>query len=502
MSSLWIDTSEGINFPCLEEDKKVEVCIIGGGLTGLACAYYLTQAGFSVVLLEKDKIGSKTSGNTTAKITSQHGLFYDYLASTYGLDASKEYLFSQEKAIQDIKEIIEKNNIACDFEIQNNYVYTTKQEEVPLLQKEQKTLEKLSFSSKLEKEIPLPVSSVLAAIMFPNQAQFHPRKYMFSLCNLIKKNGASIYENTKVYDVKKEMDSYLVKTKNYTVSAKYVILATHFPILNIPGFYFLKMYQETSYLIALNAKEPLFPGMYITAKTPTTSFRTAKINGKELLLVGGYNHKTGAGIDNKEAYHTLEKVAKSLYPNAELKYCWNARDCISVDKIPYIGTYSVTTPGLYVATGFKKWGMTNSHVAARILTNLILGKEENEDSIYNSTRFHPIKHQEEVKNIVKQTYTSLVSLPLKKIKTTISDLNPGDGKIVEYEGNKIGIYLDEKGNYHAIKPFCSHLGCTLTFNNLDKTWDCPCHGSRFDCDGHSLYEPSIKDLEMISMEED
>ena len=493
--SLWIQTEKGKSYPKLEEDIAADVCIIGGGMTGIACAYNLVKEGLSVAVLERDKLGSKVSGNTTAKITSQHGLFYDYLVSTYGVDYAGKYLESNEKAIHDIEQNVREEKINCHFEKQSNYVYTTHKKEVDFLKQEQDALQKIGFSSIYsENPIPLPITSILASIEFPNQAQFHPLSYLYGLASAIEKRGGIIYENTLVEDVKQEGDSYLTYTADHVVKSRFVILATHFPILNVPGFYFLKMYQESSYLIAVDPHDTLFEGMYITAKGPVTSYRTATIDGKKLLLVGGSNHKTGHNETIDQSYSNLEKAALDLYPNAEVLYRWNTRDCISVDKIPYIGSFSKMMPNCFVATGFKKWGMTTSHVAASILTDLILGKENPYASIYTSTRFHPLKNHTEVENMLKQTVTSLAIEPLQIPSDTLDSIEVGEGKILELEGKKVGVYRQSQDSYSMVKPNCSHLGCELSFNCIDKTWDCPCHGSRFDFMGNSLYDPSIKPL--------
>lgn len=195
------------------------------------------------------------------------------------------------------------------------------------------------------------------------------------MCNCILNNNGEIYENSKVYDVKKSTDGYDVFTKNNTITSKYVVLATHYPIINAPGFYFLKMYQEASYIIGIETKAPLFNGMYINTKSPVASFRTANYNGKKIVLIGGSEHKVGSGEDLSNCYKNLENMAKSIYPDCNVLFRWQTQDCISLDKIPYIGEFSSMMPNVYVATGFKKWGMSTSDVAAQIICDKILGKE-------------------------------------------------------------------------------------------------------------------------------
>jgi len=347
---------------------------------------------------------------------------------------------------------------------------------------------------KEEQEITIS-KPVLAAIKFPNQAQFNSYKYILALAKLIEKNNGKIYEDSKVVELKKDEEGYIVETEEAKVKAKYVIIASHYPIINFPGFYFMKMYQETSYLMAVETNEALFDGMYINSEEPTISFRTALYNGKRVLIVGGMSHKTGAKIDLSKAYQELEKVAKELYPDSKVLFRWNTEDCITLDKIPYIGEFSNFMPNVYVGTGYKKWGMTSSNVAANIITDKILERENKYEKVFNSKRLKPIKNYEELTNMVKEVGYSLIINRLKNTDEDLKDVKIDEGKIIEIDNKKVGIYKDKEGKIYAVKPYCTHLGCELSWNNLDKTWDCPCHGSRFNYDGKNLYEPALKDLE-------
>lgn len=493
MNSYWTNSVEKHKYGKLEEDIKAQVCIIGGGLTGLTTAYYLSKEGLEVTIVEKSEICSHTSGNTTAKITSQHGIFYKYLIDSVGEEQAKQYLKANEKAIKNIEKIIEEENIECDFEHQDAYVYTQSNQELKKIQDEIKALHSLGFNSEYVEKIEAPIQ-ILGAIKFKNQAQFNPVKYAKGLAEAITKRGGKIYENSKVIDVKSQDGRYKIITENGNViQSKYVVLATHYPIINMPGFYFMKMYQSTSYVIAVDPKEDIFSGMYINSETPTLSLRTTK-NG--LVLFGGMDHKTGAKIDLQDSYINLEQTARRIYPNLEVKYRWNTEDCISLDKIPYIGEFSNLMPNVYVGTGYKKWGMTTSNVAANIITSKILGKKNRYEDVFRATRLKPIKNYEELGNMLKEVGNSLILNKLKNPHEYLKDLGEDEGKILEIENEKIGAYKDKTGKVYLIKPVCTHLGCELSWNNLDKTWDCPCHGSRFTYDGISIYDPSIKDLEV------
>ncbi len=499
MNSLWLKENKIENFSTLDKNIESEICIIGGGIFGISTAYYLSKYGYKVVLVERDKIASKVTGHTTAKITSQHGLIYHYLLNQYGKDFARKYYLANQKAIGNIEKIISTNNIECDFKKQTSNVYTTNTSEIAKIEEEIKALEELDIEARKIEDSPLPFD-IVSGIEFQNQAQFNPIKYISGLVNKIKENKGLIFENTTCYDIKKEGNGYICYTKNNEIKAKYVVIATQYPFINFPGIYFAKMYQSSSYVIGIDAKTKLFDGMYINIQSPIYSFRTAIDDGKEILLLGGLDHKTGENIEYKDSYGLLEEKAKEWYPNCEIKYHWSTRDCITLDKIPYIGEFSNILPNIYVGTGFNKWGMTSSNVAARIITDKITGKENEYEEVFKATRVNPTVNKDEVKNMVSQTAKSLVVERLKgSSKENIENMKQETGQILEIDGEKVGVYKDIEGKVFAIKPVCTHLGCILNWNNADKTWDCPCHGSRFDYTGKNINNPAIKDLEKVDI---
>lgn len=502
MSSYWADSTKNIGkeYSNLSKNLEAEVCIIGGGITGASVAYYLTKEGRNVVLLEKDKVCLKTSGNTTAKITSQHGLFYKYLLESEGFEFAKKYYEANENAIRNIENIVNEENIDCDFEKQqDSYVFTQKEDEVQKIKDEVESVKKIGGNAEFTTKTNLPFS-VQGAMKFQNQAQFNPRKYVLGLLNKIEESGnGSIFEDSKVVDVKKDGDMYKVYTKNNYVRAKFVVLACHYPIINSPGFYFFKMYQSRSHAIAIEADADFFEGMYINSELPTKSFRTIKDGNKRFLVIVGSDYKTGADINYENINNELEKIARDMYPNCKVKYRWSAQDCISLDKIAYIGEFSKFMPNVYVGTGYKKWGMTLSNVAANIICDKIQGRENEYEDIFKATRTEPIKNIKEVENMLKQTTKSLVLEKFEIPITEVEEIKNGEGKIINSNGKKVAVYKDENGKIYAVKPICSHLGCELTWNSLEHTWDCPCHGSRFDVNGKSIETPSINNLERIEL---
>lgn len=500
MSSYWLDSVKNKPiFNKLEENISTDVCVIGAGLFGLTCGYYLTQNGLNVSILDRNNIAEKVSGHTTAKITSQHNLIYKYLIDSVGIKQAKQYLDANQEAISNIKNIIQNENIDCDLETQDSYVYTTDETEIEKIHLENQAVNSLGFNSELVTNTPLPFK-VKSAIKFPNQAQFNPIKYAYGLANKINNNSGKIYTNTLVYDIKQDGENFIVSTQNNTVKSKYVIIASHYPFINAPGYYFLKMYQSTSYVIGVDIGDNVFDGMFINTKSPIFSYRFANYNNKKILLVGGADHKTGSKIDLSNAYSILENEVKKFYPKCNVLYRWNTEDCITLDKIPYIGKFSNLMPNMYIGTGFNKWGMTSSNVAANIITNNILGKINNYEDVFKSTRFHPIKNNEELGNMIKESTNSILLNKFKVPEKDLDSIKNDTGAVLEIDGEKLGIYKDKDGNIFSIKPICTHLGCLLSWNNIDKTWDCPCHGSRFDYTGKNIYNPAIKDLDKIEIE--
>lgn len=559
MNSFWLDSIENKNkFNKLEKDISTDVCIVGAGIFGLTCGYYLTKQGYNIVLLEKEKdIASKTTGHTTAKITRQHNLIYKYLIDSLGESMAKKYLYANQDAIENIYQIINDENIDCDFVRQDSYVYTNNLDELEKIKLENKAVNSLGFKSEFVTSTPLPFN-VLGALRFPNQAEFNPIKYAYGLAKCITSNGSSaidglvnagsvgsvsvgdgivenspggaslnlakgtgeIYTDTLVQNIKKENDEFITSCKDYVVRSKYVILASHYPFIDRLGYYFLKMYQSTSYVIAVDIGDKTFDGMYINSKQPTFSYRFANFSGscgKRLLLVGGADHKTGSKIDLSNAYSILEYEVRKYYPDCKVLYKWNTEDCITLDKIPYIGEFSHFMPNMYIGTGFNKWGMTSSNVAGNIIVDKILGRENEYENVFKATRLHPIKNNVELGNMIKETTNSFV---INKFKVPDADLDViednsvmsgskkagnfeeiknDSGHVLKYNGQTIGIYKDNDGKIFAVNPICTHLGCLLSWNNLDKTWDCPCHGSRFDYKGHQLYNPAIRDLDVIDL---
>ena len=476
MKSIWSKSYNVKEREALNGDKSVEVVVVGGGIAGLLTAYRLKQNGLEVIVIDRSRVLNGNTKNTTAKITIQHDLIYDKLIKEFNEENAKKYADANTKAIKDYKSIIEGNKIECDFEELDAYVYTLDKPDKII--KEHEAAIRLGIESELVDEIELPFK-IQKAIRFKNQAQFNPIKFL----NFIAKD-LEIYENTKAIDIKDN----LVITDRGNITAKHIVVTTHFPIINIPGYYFLRMHQERSYVIALENAQKL-NGMYIDENKDGYSFR----NYKSLLLLGGGDTRTGNSLE-EGSYNKLREYSRFLYPSAKEKYHWSAQDCITSDELPFIGRYSKDIPNVYVATGFKKWGMTTSMVSSEIITDNILGKENIFQEIFSPERFDITAS---IKNFMidgAQTAYNFIAQKINIPKETLENIENGHGGIITFDGDKVGVYKDNAGKAYAVSTKCPHLGCELKWNSDDLSWDCPCHGSRFNYRGSLLDSPSIKDL--------
>ena len=459
MNSYWNEGKEERKYPKLAQDISADVAIIGGGLTGIQTAYLLANRGLKVAVLEKDKLCAGTSGGSTGKITSQHGLLYKYLKDLNGKEFARKYYEANEEAKENIIKIIDKERIECDLERKNAYVFTEVEKEVQNIRQEVEYTKKLDILSEFVSEIDLPID-IYGAIKFENQAQFDPVKYVYGLAKSIIKNGGEIYENSRVLETVEDDGRYNIITKEGNVRAKHLVIATRYPIIRFPGYYFMKMYQSTSYAVLVDTHTDLkLDGYYINSETPVLSFRTVKSGDKTLLLAVGYDYKTGTEIVGNP-FEYLKARIKNMYPEAEVLKMWTAEDCISLDKIPYIGDFSDIMDNCYVATGFNKWGITSSNIGAKIITDKILGKRNEYEDIFESSRLGIIKNKDEVMNMIKEA---------------------GDGIILERIKGKP-------------TPTCTHLGCKLSWNPLEEIWECSCHGSKFTKRGFVIEGPAINDF--------
>ncbi len=430
MESIWQKSVQLPTFPKLNGDISTDVLIIGGGITGILTAYFLKQSGVDCMLVEKHRICSGTTGHTTAKITYQHGLIYHKLLKSGGVETARKYLEANQLAFSKYAELCEKIN--CDYERKDNYIYSLGDR--GLLEQEMDALAKIGYPAWFCEKQPLSFSTA-GAVMFPAQAQFHPLKFIASIAQ-----GLPIYKNTFV----KEMRGNTAVTDCGNITAKTVIVATHFPFLNKHGSYFLKLYQHRSYVLALENAQDV-DGMYVDDNKTGLSFR----NYGNYLLLGGGGHRTGKQGGN---WTELRHFAQQYYPHAKDHCHWAAQDCMSLDEMPYIGRYSSRTAQLFTATGFNKWGMTGAMLSAMLLSDLVQGKRNEYADVFSPSR-----------SILKP------QLFVNGLESVVN--------LLTFTGKR-----------------CPHLGCALHWNAAEHSWDCACHGSRFAEDGRVLNNPANGDI--------
>lgn len=492
MTSIWREKNGGGDAPRqrLAGELQTEVAIIGGGLTGILLAYRLRERGIETCVLEADTVGSGTTGGSTGKVTAQHGLIYAKLIREFGRAKAKEYARLNGAAVEEYAYLVEKEGIECDFTRCSAYVYS--RDGMAALREEADAAKRLGLNAMLADvtKLPFPVDG---ALCFPDQARFDPLAFARGLAVRAEEMGARIFEGTRVTGV----DGMRVLTEQGTVQAKHIAFACHYPIVNIPGYYFLRMSQQRSFAIALSGA-PALSGVYIDQQQGGLSFRSARFRDRDALILAAYDVRSGKNTAGGK-YRELLSIARRFYPDCELIAQWSAQDCRTADDIPYIGRYSAETPNWYVATGFNKWGITNAMVAAERIAARIAGEAEAEDSVYDPARFKLLPSMKNLAGDVGNTIAGLAKEAFSLPEETLSALPRGEGSIVEHGGEKYAVYRDEAGEAHILSSRCPHLGCRLEWNPDDRVWECPCHGSRFSVDGEILSEPTVRGLEREGM---
>ncbi len=484
MESIWSQTTENQARPPLQRDLTTDVVVIGGGLAGILTAYFLKKKNVGVIVLEARQTGDGQTKNTTAKITSQHRLIYDSLLKKFGENKARQYAKANQDAIADYRRIITEQRIDCFFEERPSYLYTQNTLDASKIRREAEAAGRLGIKAEFILQTKLPFA-VAGAVRFSDQAQFHPLAFLQAISKDLQ-----IYEHTNVIKVQ----DHCVFTDRGTVTAKHIVFASHFPFMNRPGYYFMRMYQERSYVLGLK-NAPQLDGMYLGIDANALSFR----NFENMLLIGGGSHRTGCNPTGN-IYPWLREKARTLFPQSTESCHWSAQDCLTLDGIPYIGRFSAAKPYWYVATGFGKWGMTHSMAAAAIISDCICGIHNPCSEVFSPLRCTPSASAKNLLVNLGQTMKGLTKqilpFPAKDMRT----LPQGRGAIVYHHGKKFGAYKDENNTVYLISIRCPHLGCQLEWNPDEKSWDCPCHGSRFDYKGNILDNPAQKDLEKCKNE--
>ena len=492
--SYWIDSTEPTSYPSLASDLEVDVAVVGAGITGLTVAYLLAREGRSVAVLDSKRIVRGVTGYTTAKLTAGHGLVYRDLIDSFGQERARVYAESNQAAIARVRELTSELGIDCDLERASNYVYGESPEEVERILAEVEAAQRLGLPASFVSETPLPYD-VAGAIRLDDQAQFHPRKYLLPLAAAIERAGGRIFEETRALAVD-EGSPCQVRTSRGAVRARDVVLASHIPFLD-RGLFFTKVHPHRSYALAARVDPDRIPdGMFLNAGTPTRSVRSILHDGERLLLVGGDGHKPGEEPHTGQRYKNLEEFARRFDPNADVTHTWSTQDYLSVDKVPYVGQLRRRSRHVFVATGFGKWGMSNGTVAATILADLVLGRENGWLELYDSKRVEARasarKFVSENAHVARHFVGDRVRPPGDR---AAEELRPGEGTVVRRGGRLVAVSRGEDGALTSLSAVCTHLGCVVAWNPAERSWDCPCHGSRFAADGTVIQGPAVADLE-------
>lgn len=484
--SIWL---EGLKFkpkPKLTKGIHTDILIIGGGIAGISTAFSLKDSKLDITLIDESKIGTGVSAHTTGKLTFLQELIYQKLEANFGQDICDLYLKSQKEAIEIVKQNVVKFNIDCDFEGVASYVFTNNIKHLKNFRKEELILNRNKIAYKIKNEISL--FPVKYSIRVDDTAVFHPVKYILALKEICLKKGIRIYENTKAITLKQQGEEYLVDTPNGYIRAKKVIICTHYPFFLTPGFIPLRTHIERSYLCAGTVARTKKISA-ITNTYPTKSLRYYQGKHPYLLYIAE-SHKLGNNLDYQANYNLLMETANEFMP--KIDFIWQNQDIMTNDYLPLIGKISKDNNNLLIATGFNTWGMTNGVIAGKILSDLILEKTNPYTFLFAPYRGTSI---DQIKNFMIDSFQISKSYIISKIKSYYS-FYLDEVKIKQLNGKKVGIYIDEFGKYHIVSRICPHLKCSLTFNTFSKTWDCPCHGSRFDIDGNCLNGPSAYNIKI------
>lgn len=477
VQSLWLADEKDEKIQTLNQSINVDVLIIGGGITGISTLYHLKNSDLKICLVEQNIIGHGVTGRTTGKINYLQGTVYRDLVNKYSLEVAEAYLLSQLDAIKQIKRIIKKENIDCNFEKVDSYVFSSKLKDINKLLEEKAILEKLGIKvidSQTKKGYAIGVTDTYV---------FHPLKYLRALKKICIEAGKEIFEKTKIYKIKKDQQLYICYTKDYVIRAKKIIFACHYPFFILPYLMPLKTYTEKSIITASLANYKT--KTLLSSSNPCQSIRYYQDDHSYMIYLSNSHNICNSLNENKNYKQTIIEAN-----NLGLKplYIWKNDDLITVDKMPYIGKIQKHNEQLLIGTGYNTWGMTNGTLAGMILSDIILGRKNEYEKLFNPLRTSCLSDIDKYMINVGSSMKGFIQNKLFKNKSWYDE----KVKVVKHNGKSIGIYDD--GEKHMVYNKCPHMGCSLIFNEVEKTWDCPCHASRFDIDGKCIKGPSVYDI--------
>ena len=499
-TSVWLASSERTDYAPLDGGLAVDTAVVGGGIAGLTAAFELVEAGQSVAVVERDRILEGTTGHTTAKLTSLHGLVYDHLIDHFDERRARQYARANEAAIDAVEATVGEYGIDCDFERTLAYTYTRSADERGKIRDEVDAARRLDLPATYVESTPLPYD-VAAAVRFDDQARFHPRSYLLALAREVDgADGSHVFERTRATDVSGGRRPQ-VSTDRGTVRADDVVVATHFPIRD-HALYFARLYPKRSYVLDVRLRGDAPEGMYYRQDEPYFSVRPRPTGDESTVLLGGQNHRTGSGGSTADRYRRLERQARERFDVESVEYRWSTQDYVSVDAVPFVGKGAPFDEHVYLATGFGGWGMTNGTAAGMILADRILGRANPWSEVYRPTRFDFSASKRDLFEHNTHAMKHFFGDRLGASPTVdVSDIDRGEGGVVDADGDPVGVYRDEDGEYRAVSAVCPHMGCHVEWNDGERSWDCPCHGSRFGYDGSVIDTPAVDDLETYDEDE-
>jgi glycine/D-amino acid oxidase-like deaminating enzyme/nitrite reductase/ring-hydroxylating ferredoxin subunit len=488
--SYWEKSAERPSYPGLTEDAGFDVAVVGGGIVGVSTAYRLARDGARVCLLEARRIGAGATGYTTAKITSLHGLTYAKLESSFGPDTARIYGEANEAGLAAIAAAVEELSIDCDFRRRPNFTYTESDSDRSSIEDEVAAAERAGLRPSLVTIGELPYS-VAAAISIPEQGAFHPLKYLHGLASAAAGAGCDVREETRVTSIGQGDPCELRTERGATLRADRVIVATHLPILD-RGLFFARTHPERSYVVLARLRGDVPQGMYLSDESPSHSLRPVATGDGELLMIGGESHKAGQS-DARERYAALERWARERFEIESIEHRWATQDNIPADTLPFVGRLWPLSDRVLTATGLRKWGIAMGTSAAAILSDLVAGRENEWASTFSPVRIHP---KAGATSFIKENANVALRFFGDRVirRESAEDLTTGEGRIVGSGLEQRAIYRDDAGILHTLSARCTHLGCIVGFNAAERTWDCPCHGSRFAPTGEVIEGPAVNPL--------
>jgi glycine/D-amino acid oxidase-like deaminating enzyme/nitrite reductase/ring-hydroxylating ferredoxin subunit len=492
MASLWVATGPTTSFPRLDRAIGADVLVVGAGIVGVLAALQLQRDGRNVVLIDKHKVGTGVTGYTTAKLSSLHQLVYGQLASRLGEDTARAYAAANEAGIQRIAALVDELGIDCDFRRRPNYTYAASPEQTEHVENEARAAAAAGLEAAFVEDVPLPFPTH-GAVRVPDQAEFQPLRFLAAAAQAFEQAGGRIFEHTRMTSLR-DGEPCRVETTGGGVTADEVVVATHFPVPD-RGLFFARVHAERSYCIAAPFAGEPSPGMYISASSPTRSIRFHPIEGEELLILGGEGHKVGQGGPMAQRYAALEEFARAHFGVSEIPYRWSTQDNYSADGAPLIGKLTPRSRRTYTATGFRKWGLAMGAATAGMLADAMAGRDNPWQSRFDTNRFTPLASAGDLaKENANVGFHFFADRITRRSADSAADLAPGEGKVVSRKGRQIAVARDEDGVLHAVSARCTHMGCILAWNDAERSWDCPCHASRFAPDGSVLQGPAVNPL--------